>query len=104
MVRPRKQLSEMLKEVLPGIKHFYFNPPSKTQLKYPCCVYKEVSDDSRFADNKPYVRHKRYTVTIIDKDPDSLYSDILLESIPYCSLDRVFTMDNLKQFTHTVFF
>ena len=39
-------------------------------MNYPCIVY-NTNNDTDFADNIHYRESKRYTVTIIDDDPDS---------------------------------
>lgn len=104
MAKTRRELSQDLKKVLPGISHFYFSPPNGTQLQYPCCIYKLVGDNKFYADDIPFFRAKRYTVTIIDQNPDSEFSDQLIAGFPYCTLDRPFTMDNMNHFVHTLFY
>lgn len=104
MIRSRELLSQKLREALPGIKNFYFTPPNGTQMHYPCCIYELVGDSRNYADNIPFLRANRYTVTIIDKNPDSDYSDRLMDALPYCSFDRKFTMDNMNHFVHTLYY
>lgn len=72
-------------------------------MKYPCIVYHHSDDSDRFADNTLYKEMKRYTVTIIDSDPDSEIPS-RLKRLKYCSLDRNYTMDGLNHFVYTLYF
>lgn len=104
MAQSRKSLSQTLREALPEIHNFYFSPPNNTQMKYPCVVYSLSGDDTTYADNHPFSRFKEYTVTIIDLDPDSKFSDQLIERVPYCTFDRPSVVDNLNHFIHTLYY
>lgn len=86
-----------------GEDHCYFSPPASIELKYPCIIYNRTNDLDTFADNLHYQRSKRYTVTIIDEDPDSKIPDKLIE-LPYCSLDRNFVSDGLNHFVYTLYY
>lgn len=103
MARPRKELSKMLKEILPDLKYFYFSPPSGLQMMYPCLVYKLEGDAVQKADNMKYLKQKRYTITIIDENPDSLFPE-QLERLDYCTFDRAFASDNLNHFVYTLYY
>lgn len=87
-----------------GENHCYFEPPSNTDMQYPCIVYKYENDDDDFADNIHYRSSKRYSVTIIDEDPDSKIPDRLKNSLPYCTSDRNFSVDGLRHFVYTLFY
>lgn len=104
MAQTRIALSKALRLAFPEIRNFYFSPPNGTQMKYPCVVYRFADNAYRFADNIPFVKHKQYTVTIIDENPDSPYSDRFIEYFDYASLDRAFSSDNLNHFVHTLFY
>ena len=86
-------------ETLLGTRDVYFQPPVNVVLKYPCIVFKRDKVDSKFANNKAYALKVRYSVTIIDKNPDSPFVEKLL-MLPFSSFDRHFTSDNLN---HDVF-
>lgn len=92
----------MLCELL-GSRNCYYSPPAGMHLKYPCIVYQLADDDRYFADNIPYIKNKRWTVTVIDKDPDS---DIpsRFDDIQFTSFDRFFTVDNLNHFVFTIYY
>lgn len=80
-------------------KHVYFDPPSGFCMTYPCIVYRRSKIDPKFANNKPYLLTKKYEITVIDKDPDSMIPD-KVAMLPRCAHDRNFVSDNLH---HDVF-
>lgn len=83
--------------------HCYFQPPADLEMKYPCIRYNYTNDDDDFADNIHYRHSKRYTVTVIDEDPDSKIPD-RLRTLPYCTSDRNFAVDGLNHFVYTLYF
>lgn len=89
-------------EALLGSKNVYFQPPATIKLKYPCIIYKRSSVDTIYADNEPYRHHKGYTITVIDKNPDS---DIpgKIAKLPLCRFERSFTQDNLNHDIYKVY-
>jgi hypothetical protein len=99
---PRLELQDILVKLL-GSDNVYFQPPSSIEMSYPCIVYRRDFREAHFADNLPYVNKKRYQVTIIDEDPDSVISDKVAE-LPMCSFDRFFTADNLNHDIYNLFF
>nr|DAU44333.1 MAG TPA: tail completion protein [Caudoviricetes sp.] len=86
-----------------GSRNVYFQPPETIKMNYPCIVYERASNDTRFADNRPYKSIRRYTATIIDKNPDSQLPDKLGE-LPLCRLNRVYTADNLNHYVFDIYF
>src|SRR5689334_8946015 len=94
----RTSLQNLL-ETLLGSEHVYFQPPASVQMQYPAIVYRRDDEDTNFADNRPYKRCKRYLVTVIDKNPDSLIPD-KVGDLPMCQFNRYFAADNLN---HVVF-
>ena len=52
--------------------------------------------------NNSYLHTKRYQVTVIDKDPDSLIPERIL-SLPFCSFNRSFTSDNLNHWVFSLY-
>lgn len=74
----------------------YFQPPPSIMLSYPCVLY-ELSDIYiRKANDKTYNKIDRYTLTIIDLDPDSELVDIATDTLPMVSFDRSYTADGLN--------
>ena len=97
----RLELSASFKEIL-GSENVYFEPPESVKLEYPCILYERSSGFTDFASNKPYIFRYRYTVTVIDRDPDS---DIpgKIATLPMCTFDRGFVVNNLYHKVFTCF-
>jgi hypothetical protein len=98
----RLDLQAILVELL-GTGNVYFQPPASISMSYPCIVYKRDNLISKPADNFPYLRKKRYQITVIDSDPDSEIPD-KVSNLPACSFDRFFTADNLNHDVFSLFF
>lgn len=81
----------------------YFSPPSTKRMKYPCIVYELSGIRSDFADNLSYRSAKRYTVTVIDENPDSEIPNQIL-NLPHCVFDRAFPSDGLNHFVFTLYY
>jgi hypothetical protein len=97
---PRVQLQSLLEQLAPNV---YFQPPSNIQLNYPCILYARSSADQKRADNQTYHLTQRYTVTVIDRDPDSLIPG-KVALLPMCSYERWFAADNLNHDVFNLFF
>lgn len=95
-------LHDILCNVL-GSRNCYFEPPTDFEMLYPCIVYNYTNDQDSFADNLHFISYKRYTITIIDSDPDSVIPD-RLKQLSYCSSDRNFATEGLNHFVFTLFF
>jgi hypothetical protein len=72
-------------------------------MVYPCIVYKRDFANTQFADNAPYRRHKRYAVTVIDRDPNSAVPD-KIALLPMCLFERAFVAGNLNHDVFNVYF
>lgn len=72
-------------------------------MEYPCIRYSLDDMNTTFANNTPYTNKKRYSVTVIDRDPDSNIPDTVAE-LPMCVFDRFFTADNLNHVVFKLFF
>lgn len=93
---------QMLLERLLTTTNVYFQPPETVKMKYPCIVYTLSSADTRFADNNPYTIKKRYTVTVIDYNPDSKIPD-KVSSLPMCLFERFYTQNNLNHWVYNIY-
>lgn len=72
-------------------------------MQYPCIIYDVDDARTEFAGNKPYMYTKRYQVTVIDRDPDSLIAD----TVPWLEqtlFDRKYTANNLHHFVFIMYF
>ena len=98
----RRPLHNILCEILES-EHCYFSPPADIQLSYPCIIYNHTNDLDEFADDIHYKSSKRYTITIIDEDPDSKIPE-RMKNLMYCSSDRNFASDGLNHFVYTLFY
>lgn len=99
MSRNRLKLDNIFRSIAPNV---YFQPPESMRMKYPCILYELTSIDTKFADNNPYVRKKRYKVTVIDKNPDSDIPD-KIGGLPMTIFDRHYTSDNLHHFVFNIY-
>lgn len=90
-------------ESIVGSRNVYFQPPETKKISYPCIIYELSTISSIPADDTKYRNLKRYSVTLIDKNPESIYVDGIL-SLQYCSFDRSFVSDNLNHFVFTIYY
>lgn len=96
----RFQLQSLLELISDNV---YFQPPANINLVYPCIVYSRDGSHPEFAENGLYLHTKRYTVTVIDRNPDSALPD-KVEELPLCSFNRFFATENLNHYVFTLFF
>lgn len=94
----RLELQAALEKLI-GSENVYFQPPSSVNMKYPAIVYGLEDIGNTFADDGVYLSQRKYSVTVIDEDPDS---EIVgkIASMPTCRYSRHFESDNLN---HDVF-
>lgn len=98
----RFELSKKLRSLLKS-NNVYFQPPETLKIKYPCIIYELSSMTTSFADNTGYNNRKKYSITIIDKNPDSELPDEIAK-LPFNQFDRFFTANNLNHWVFTLFF
>lgn len=94
----RLELQTLL-ESIAGNKNVYFQPPSNYTISFPAIVYTREKIDNTYADDSVYNQKHGYTITVIDKNPDSSIVSKVSE-LPCCRYDRGFKNDNLN---HDVF-
>lgn len=99
----RMEFSKILRETVLRSPHVYFRKPSKG-MKYPCILYERNGKYKDYADNHSYISRDRYTVTVIDPNPDSDIPDRLEETFTYCSFNRDYRADNLNHFVRSIIF
>lgn len=97
----RERLQATLESIL-GNRNVYFQPPASISLSYPCIVYSYDGDNERHADDGTYLRHDRYSLTLITKNafPDEIMKKI--DSMPYVRFDRHYEADNLHHFSYNL--
>lgn len=85
-------------------KFVYFDPPETVKMGYPCIRYVKGSPDILRANNRLYKGTEQYTVTVIDKDPDSTIADTLLKHFQMCRIDRRYKADGLNHTVLTIYY
>ena len=91
----RLELHEELCALL-GSRHVYFQPPETVKMTYPAIRYVRDGGAEMRADDKFYKFKRRYTVTVITKDPDQEIGFSILKHFPYCRMERNYIADNLN--------
>lgn len=81
-----------------------FQPPPEYKLTYPCCIYEQSNGKTTFATNMPYTFTKKYTVTIIDRNPDTDYVEMMAMHFPMCVMDRAFSVNGLNHYVFTLYY
>ena len=98
----RLELHEVLCTIL-GSRNVYYQPPSNVQMKYPCIIYHTKTIGSKYADNFAYNQRIAYTVTVVDRDPDSETPD-KVGALELCSFDRHYVFDNMNHSVYSLYF
>lgn len=98
----RLELHEILCTIL-GSRNVYFQPPESIKMNYPAIVYGLNGIDNQYADDGVYLSHREYSVTVIDKDPDSGIVG-KVAAMPKCRFNRPYQKDNLNHFVFTLFY
>ena len=98
----RAELGKIFREIL-GNGNVYFQPPSNTQMRYPAIRYERSEMAVKHADNGTYNRRIRYTVTVIDSNPDSEIVN-RVSMLPYFYFDRHYAQDNLNHDVFEIYF
>lgn len=98
----RQLLHDILKGIL-GTEHVYFQPPANLTMQYPCIVYRRDNAKTDFAGDKPYQVTKRYLVTFISQDPDSVVWD-KIAALPMCLHNRSYAVANLNHDVFNLYF
>ena len=101
----RKDLHKILVGVMGEDRalNVYFQPPANVLMKYPAIVYKRDTGRTEFADNSPYLHKKRYSVTVIDANPDSDIPE-RVAMLPMTLFATHFTADNLNHDVYNIYF
>ncbi len=100
MLDRREQLHEVLCGILKS-RNAYFQPPESVKMNYPAIVYELADIPSLYANNRVYLSGQKYTVTLIDKDPESpLVGKVA--ALPTCKFNRLYQADNLNHWVFTL--
>lgn len=100
----RTDLHAVLCNIL-GSNHVYFQPPENIKLVYPCIVYSREPNSDIHADDSVYVSTNRYSLTVIDQNPDTAIPDNLKCALKkYVKMDRVYVSANLNHYHFTIYY
>jgi len=92
----RVDFQRMLEGLTPNV---YYQPPSSISIRYPSIVYSKRGVKNLKANNMNHVQRQAYSVTVMDKNPDSPIA-AALHNLPYCTYDRSYVNEGLN---HDVF-
>lgn len=98
----RTDLNNILKDVI-GSENVYFSPPNNLNMVHPCVIYHLSGQNNIFADDIKYRKLNRYTVIIVDEDPDSEIKD-RLEELRHCSFSRFYVADYLNHWVYELYY
>ena len=90
-------------EALLGSRNVYFQPPESVKMSYPAIRYEVDDYKNVHADDGVYLSYKRYSVTVIDKNPDSDIPDKVIH-MPTCQFNRFYTSENLNHWNFSLYF
>lgn len=98
----RIDLQNLLENLI-GSRNVYFQPPSSVRMNYPAIVYGRDRINNSFANNGVYASKIRYSVIVIDKNPDS---EIVgkVASLPTSRFVTHYESDNLNHDVFTIFY
>lgn len=98
----RIELQTLLENLLES-RNVYFQPPESEKMKYPAIIYGLDDIENKFANDGVYSSKRKYTVTVIDEDPDSsIVGKVAV--LPTCRFDRHFKSDNLNHDVFSLYF
>lgn len=86
-----------------GSDNVYFQPPESVKMRYPAIVYNRDDIDVTRADDRAYLQKRRYSVTVVDVDPDSPLVG-RVSALPACSFNRHYAKDNLNHDVFTLYY
>lgn len=98
----RSELDSKFRDIL-GSNNVYFQPPETLKMQYPCIVYFKTSTPVRYANDRVYKYTQGYTVTYVDKDPDSEVPFTILKTIRYSRIDSFYKSEGLNHTKLTIF-
>lgn len=99
----RLELHEKLVLIL-GSNNVYFQPPESVNMKYPAILYDLYRVQQRFAGDISYKKIPCWSVTIIDRNEDVDWIYKMLDSFPYCSVERTYKADNLTHYSFIIYY
>lgn len=99
----RLELHSKLVSIL-GSEHVYFQPPQSIRMDYPCIRYSFEGIEKYNANNSIYFSRDEYSITVIDRNPNSEIPSKILNEFKYCRLEQHYVADNLHHFVFNLFY
>lgn len=99
----RLELQRTLEETFPSYK-VYFQPSESFKMKYPCIRYEFDGVADLMADNQHYRSRRRYTVTVMQSDPDFYAYERMYKAFTLCRMNQRYVSDNLYHETFTLYY
>ena len=96
----RVDLQRLLETICDNV---YYQAPGNINISYPAILYTRRNINIKHASNTSYVLNKSYTITVIDRDPDSKIVD-KVALLPSCSHDRHYVSDGLNHDVFTIYY
>lgn len=82
--------------------HVYFQPSANIKMQYPCIVYSRDAKSEVFANNLLYIGKVRYSIKVIDRNPDSKIPNKVAK-MPYTSFNTHYVVDNLNHDVYSTY-
>ena len=98
----RQELQIMLEKVFEST-NVYYQPPQNIQMSYPAIKYSKKKPDTKYANNKVYMKTNCYEIIVISRKPDEPVIG-KLEELPMCEWDNHYTADNLNHDVLTLYY
>lgn len=96
----RSDLQKILEEIADNV---YYQPPSGMNIRYPAIIYTRRRIDNLNASNNVYIQNLSYTITVIDRKPDSEIVE-KVSRLPGCKHDTHYIYDGLNHDTFTIYY
>lgn len=97
----RLELHNKLVKYVPNV---YYQPPSNIRIVYPCIVYAKSDKQIRYGNDSLYLTKQEYSLTLIEREPDTGVADIIEATMPYCSIGQYYITDNLNHTTLKLYY
>ena len=74
----RLELQTKLEELL-GSRNVYYQPPESVKMEYPAIRYSKKKPDTKYANNKVYMKTNCYEIIVISRKPDEVKEAVMDE-------------------------
>ena len=103
-MKTREEFQAKLEDIL-GSEYVYFQPPDSLRMNKGNRIVYSLEERSVWkADNKPYERYNKYSVTFVTKDPDWGLVAEIPNLFLHCRHDRRYVADNLYHDTFIIYY